>query len=112
MNGKQIDEFFILPDKFVTEYYKLHKDVIFDACKFQFEALKKHCIDNYNDIPNPNPKVVGRMLGLMFYADDWKTLAMALEIIKDQKERDVIWGKLHRFQYYLIEDIDDEDLND
>lgn len=95
MNGKPIDEIFNLPDEYVTEYYNEYKDLIFAACRQQFEEFRKYHVDEYEAMPNPNPKVIGRMLGMMLYADDWKTLAMAMEICKDHEERDAIWGKLH-----------------
>ena len=96
MHGKLIDEArFTISDEKATEYYEKYKDLIFKACRQQFEEFKKYNVGMYDAMPCPNPLAVGRLLGIMLYEDDLMTHVMAMAICNDDEERYKIWCKLY-----------------
>ena len=90
-----------LPEYFCEKYYEYYKERIISACKQEYESLINSNTDFY--IPTEegtyiwlSPEAVGRIMAIMFFADDWKTVGTAWKLCQNDNLRKNMYQNINK----------------
>ena len=90
-----------IPDKEVLQYYKWHRQRLFEVCKHwydKFNGCYFYPLEDDAERRYISVTGVGMIMAILYRSDNWMILAMAMELCKNDRIREQLRAKVLNYK--------------